>query len=60
MESALFNFQSFLSLILLFICTCTYVKMIFPALLDRKIGFRGFFWKAARIECETDSIRKTG
>ncbi|XP_011621812.1 protein kish [Amborella trichopoda] len=47
--SALFNFQSFLSLILLFICTCTYVKMIFPALLDRKIGFRGFFWKAARI-----------
>ncbi|KAF3331023.1 protein kish-like protein [Carex littledalei] len=48
-ESALFNFHSFLTVVLLVICTCTYVKMQFPYVLDRKTGFRGFFWKAARI-----------
>ncbi|XP_078177209.1 kish-A-like protein [Carex rostrata] len=47
--SALFNFHSFLTVVLLVICTCTYVKMQFPYVLDRKTGFRGFFWKAARI-----------
>ncbi|XP_019196165.1 PREDICTED: protein kish-B, partial [Ipomoea nil] len=35
--------------VLLWICTCTYVKMHFPALLEQRTGFRGFFWKAARI-----------
>ncbi|XP_031106261.1 protein kish, partial [Ipomoea triloba] len=35
--------------VLLGICTCTYVKMHFPALLEQRTGFRGFFWKAARI-----------
>ncbi|URE42354.1 hypothetical protein MUK42_32782 [Musa troglodytarum] len=48
--SALFNFHSFLTVVLLVICTCTYIKMQFPAILERKTGFRGFFWKAARIE----------
>nr|XP_009803041.1 PREDICTED: protein kish-like isoform X2 [Nicotiana sylvestris] len=48
--SALFNFHSFLTVVLLWICTCTYVKMHFPALLEQRTGFRGFFWKAARIE----------
>ncbi|CAF2339794.1 unnamed protein product [Brassica rapa subsp. trilocularis] len=48
-QSALFNFHSFLTVVLLVICTCTYLKMQFPAILEQKTGFRGFFWKAARI-----------
>ncbi|XP_058100515.1 uncharacterized protein LOC131245221 isoform X2 [Magnolia sinica] len=48
--SALFNFHSFLTVVLLVICTCTYVKMQFPTILEQKTGFRGFFWKAARID----------
>ncbi|XP_024367963.1 uncharacterized protein [Physcomitrium patens] len=47
--SALFNFQSFLTVVLLVICTCTYVKIQAPKIMDQKTGFRGFFWKAARI-----------
>nr|CAD7591858.1 unnamed protein product [Timema genevievae] len=33
--SALFNFQSLLTVILLLICTCAYIRSIFPSLLDR-------------------------
>lgn len=47
--SALFNFQSFLIVVLLTICACTYVKLTRPALLSDRTGFRGLFWKAARI-----------
>ncbi|TGZ66138.1 hypothetical protein CRM22_005492 [Opisthorchis felineus] len=48
--SALFNFQSLLSVILLLICTCAYVRHFSPALLDsHKHGFLGLFWKCARI-----------
>ncbi|KAI8323450.1 DUF1242-domain-containing protein [Martensiomyces pterosporus] len=48
--SALFNFQSLLLVILLTICTCTYVRAQAPALIDRnKTGVVGLFWKAARI-----------
>ncbi|BAM82365.1 hypothetical protein, conserved [Cyanidioschyzon merolae strain 10D] len=48
--SALFNFNSLLIVILLLICTCTYVHALQPRLLDRnKTGFTGVFWKAARI-----------
>ncbi|XP_015692421.1 protein kish-A-like [Oryza brachyantha] len=47
--SALFNFNSFLTVVLLVICTCTYIKIQFPAILNDRTGFRGFFWKAARI-----------
>ncbi|KAF3088379.1 hypothetical protein TWF569_011469 [Orbilia oligospora] len=48
--SALFNFQSLLLVILLFICTCAYTRSVFPTIVDRhKHGFRGVFWKAARI-----------
>ncbi|KAJ1985054.1 Essential protein suggested to function early in the secretory pathway [Dimargaris verticillata] len=48
--SALFNFQSLLLVILLAICTCTYVHAQFPYILDRnKQGFLGLFWKAARV-----------
>ncbi|KAF9087273.1 hypothetical protein BGX23_008263 [Mortierella sp. AD031] len=48
-HSALFNFQSLLLVILLMICTCTYVQSQ-TSLLDRnKTGVLGIFWKAARI-----------
>ncbi|RHZ87799.1 hypothetical protein Glove_30g24 [Diversispora epigaea] len=48
--SALFNFQSLLLVILLTICTCTFVKAQAPAILNKnKSGFLGLFWKAARI-----------
>lgn len=46
----LFDFGSLITCILLFICSCTYMKMRAPKLLDRhKTGFSGVFWKAARI-----------
>ncbi|KAJ3103489.1 hypothetical protein HDU97_010072 [Phlyctochytrium planicorne] len=47
---ALFNFMSLLLVILLTICTCTYIRAQFPSLIDRnKTGLLGLFWKAARI-----------
>ena len=49
-KTALFNFQSLLQVILLLICTCTYVHATAPALLDsRKTGILGVFWKFARV-----------
>ena len=48
--SALFNFQALLTVVLLLICTCAYVRSMWPSLLDRKkTGFLGSFWKFARI-----------
>jgi len=48
--SALFNFQSLLSVILLLICTCAYLRSLFPSIIDRnKTGMLGIFWKLARI-----------
>ncbi|KAI9088746.1 DUF1242-domain-containing protein [Phlyctochytrium arcticum] len=48
--SALFRFQSLLLVILLTICTCTYLRAQFPSILDRnKHGIKGLFWKAARV-----------
>ncbi|KAK9507034.1 hypothetical protein O3M35_008864 [Rhynocoris fuscipes] len=48
--SALFNFQSLLSVVLLLICTCTYLRSLFPSIIDRnKTGFAGTFYKCARI-----------
>ncbi|KZV73035.1 DUF1242-domain-containing protein [Peniophora sp. CONT] len=48
--SALFNFQSLLLVILLMICTCTYVRAVAPTLIDRnKEGFLGLFFMSARI-----------
>ncbi|SHO76777.1 Essential protein suggested to function early in the secretory pathway [Malassezia sympodialis ATCC 42132] len=48
--SALFHFQSLLLVVLLLICTCTYVRAAAPALVDRnKKGVFGVFFKAARI-----------
>jgi hypothetical protein len=37
--SALFDFQSFLSVVLLFICTCTYYKLIYPGGLVQSPGY---------------------
>ncbi|CAN0908870.1 Protein kish [Linum grandiflorum] len=36
--SALFNFHSFLTVVLLVICTCTFLKMQFPTILEQKTG----------------------
>uniref|UniRef100_A0A336LHB6 Protein kish n=1 Tax=Culicoides sonorensis TaxID=179676 RepID=A0A336LHB6_CULSO len=48
--SAIFNFQSLCSVILLLICTCTYLRSLFPSFIDRhKTGTLGIFWKLARI-----------
>ncbi|KAJ0037428.1 hypothetical protein Pint_23700 [Pistacia integerrima] len=61
--SALFNFRSFLTVQMLGICTCPFLKLQFPALLEQRTGsspgcpefnafsaeFRAFSWKAARI-----------
>lgn len=48
--SALFNFQSLLAVILLMICTCAYIRSVFPAIIDKhKTGALGTFWKFARI-----------
>ena len=50
--SAIFNFQSLLTVALLLICTCTYVKGIMPSLLDKRMGkvdVQGTFWKFARV-----------
>jgi hypothetical protein len=35
LQSALFHFQSLLLVILLLVCTCTYVRALFPSLVDR-------------------------
>ncbi|CAK9436999.1 uncharacterized protein LODBEIA_P14760 [Lodderomyces beijingensis] len=48
--SALFNFQSLLQVILLLICTSTYIHSIAPAILDnRRSGVLSVFYKFARI-----------
>ncbi|VUG16433.1 ksh1 [Brettanomyces bruxellensis] len=48
--SALFNFSALLQVIVLLICTATYVHSLWPAILDKnKVGVLGLFWKAARI-----------
>uniref|UniRef100_A0A5F8G8C4 Protein kish n=1 Tax=Monodelphis domestica TaxID=13616 RepID=A0A5F8G8C4_MONDO len=48
--SAIFNFQSLLTVILLLICTCAYIRSLAPSILDKnKTGLLGIFWKCARI-----------
>lgn len=47
-QSALFNFQSFLTLLLLLICTCAYVHARTPSLLDsHKQGCENWLHRAA-------------
>jgi hypothetical protein len=48
--TAILNFTSLLRVILLIICTCTYIRGLYPSLLDKnKHGAFGLFWKAARV-----------
>ncbi|KNC56151.1 protein kish-A [Thecamonas trahens ATCC 50062] len=48
--SALLNFQSLLFVVLLFICTCAYIRAYRPQLIDaNKTGVFGMAFKAARI-----------
>ena len=49
--SALFNFNSLIQVILLLICSCTYVHTQWPSLLDRYKDHEalGAFWKMARL-----------
>ncbi|CAK5050254.1 unnamed protein product [Meloidogyne enterolobii] len=50
LKSAIFNLQSLITVLLLLICACTYLRAILPALIDRnKQGIPGLFWKCARI-----------
>ncbi|PUU77308.1 hypothetical protein B9Z19DRAFT_987401 [Tuber borchii] len=52
MQSALFHFDALLLVILLLICTCTYVRQTVPGMVDSrkdKNVFFGMFWKFARI-----------
>jgi hypothetical protein len=56
-QSALFDFTSLLTVILLLICTCSFVRALTfkansetPTYLDQaKHGFASVFWKSARI-----------
>lgn len=48
--TAVFSFGGVLAMLLLAICTCTYVHMHFAPLIDRsKTGVTGIAWKFARI-----------
>ncbi|XP_047618373.1 protein kish-A-like [Phacochoerus africanus] len=48
--SAIFNFHSLLTVILLLMCTCAYIRSLAPSLLNRnKAGLLGIFWKYTRI-----------
>lgn len=50
LQSALFSFGSFMLVVLLFICACAYVQILWPGLtMPYKTGFRGLFFKAAII-----------
>uniref|UniRef100_A0AC11DBC5 Transmembrane protein 167A n=1 Tax=Ovis aries TaxID=9940 RepID=A0AC11DBC5_SHEEP len=47
--SAIFNFQSLLTVILLLICTCAYIRSLAPSLLDRnKTGSEESTWQCRR------------
>ncbi|CCF59738.1 hypothetical protein KAFR_0H03280 [Kazachstania africana CBS 2517] len=49
--SALFNFSSLLQVLLLLICSCTYIHTQWPSLLERYKDHEalGIFWKMARV-----------
>ncbi|XP_052014860.1 protein kish-A-like [Apodemus sylvaticus] len=48
--SAIFNFQSLVTVILLLISTRAYIRSLGPSILDRnKTGLLGIFWKCTRI-----------
>ncbi|CAD5230134.1 unnamed protein product [Bursaphelenchus xylophilus] len=48
--SAIFSLQGLLSVLLLLICTCAYIRSIYPRIIDyKKEGIGSVFWKCARI-----------
>ena len=49
--TALFKFQPFLTTVCLFICLCSYIRAMFPSMIDRSFnhGFKGMVYKAAVI-----------
>nr|XP_044992069.1 protein kish-A-like [Jaculus jaculus] len=48
--SAIFSFQSLLTVTSLLIQTCAYTQSLAPSILDRnKTGWLGIFWKCGRI-----------
>ncbi|CCG83741.1 protein of unknown function [Taphrina deformans PYCC 5710] len=48
--TAIFNFQSLMMVLLLLICTCTYVHGYSAKFMDaHKHGALGTFWKLARV-----------
>ncbi|KAJ3068129.1 hypothetical protein HDU98_008698 [Podochytrium sp. JEL0797] len=48
--TAIFKFDGLLLILLLLICTCTFIRAQFPSLIDQnKRGLLGSFWKLARI-----------
>mmetsp|Transcript_62941 Transcript_62941/g.185903 ORF Transcript_62941/g.185903 Transcript_62941/m.185903 type:complete len:82 (+) Transcript_62941:196-441(+) len=57
--SAIFDFSSLITVILLLICTCAYLREMRPAIFDdaepdparplKRTGVRGFLWKLSRI-----------
>mmetsp|Transcript_30940 Transcript_30940/g.73748 ORF Transcript_30940/g.73748 Transcript_30940/m.73748 type:complete len:83 (+) Transcript_30940:181-429(+) len=58
--SAIFDFSSLLTVLLLLICTCAYLRDLRPAIFDggqtpepgqrlKRTGISGFFWKMSRI-----------
>lgn len=55
LQSAIFDFSSLITVILLLICACTYLRSYRPAIFDnatephRHTGFRGLCWKLSRI-----------
>jgi hypothetical protein len=49
-QTAIFNFQSLLMVLLLAICTSTYLHTLASGIMDRnKNGAFGIFWKLARV-----------
>mmetsp|Transcript_10703 Transcript_10703/g.22693 ORF Transcript_10703/g.22693 Transcript_10703/m.22693 type:complete len:84 (-) Transcript_10703:370-621(-) len=59
--SAIFDFSSLLTVLLLLICTCAYLRDLRPTMFDggqtlqpgetrlKRTGVLGFFWKMSRI-----------
>ncbi|NWU72029.1 KISHA protein, partial [Pterocles burchelli] len=54
--SAIFNFQSLLTVVLLLICTCAYIRSLAPSLLDKnKTGYFCLFWVFSLLSGERKS-----
>lgn len=55
LQSAIFNFQSLLTVILLLICTCAYIRAMAPSLLDKnKTGYDQILLEILNNEAEAE------